>query len=522
VAVNNDLGLQNTQSTEQSANTLSDDDLFEIDPGPEQNSSSDDELFDIEPVSSNQSFIDQQSKQAQADHQKRLDDIPLVDTGLLGDSIKDLGIGLGQGFNSVAKLVGQGFGLATGNMDNALIRKTNETAKIYESLYSKGMLESKEKLRMDKADKEGFLDQTYAAMAGVLRDPRLIGNFITEQIPMLAATAGGGLAIGGGAKLAGAGVTTQLAARSAGSIGTGIGMQAVSVGGDTYEDIMTSFDKLSDEEALEVIGEMTDAEVAVNAQGIRLQKDGATLEEAKEEIALDLSRKTLLPAAAISLLANKLISNNYLEKKLVGTAIDDLTKPLTTRILKQALKEGLSEGVEEGGGKLVSNLHVDDVDKTRGALDGVGDAFGQGALSFMFGGFAAATGGRRRKPGSTEGEEGTDDRDSEVDDFFGSVDGETDAELDLTLAKPGETIGQLKHRLKNPSEAIGPDGIAAIDAETLSLEGENYLDGRGLETDEDAEARLYPPEPGDIDYVEPVAADSYRLRRALRSSGECQ
>ena len=84
-----------------------------------------------------------------------------------------------------------------------------------------------------------------------------------------------------------------------------------------------------------------------------------------------------------------------------------------------------------------------------------------------------------------------------------------DTELDQFIDENAEGLG-----LVDPDDVtapatparsglLGPDQVAAIDASTLSLDGVEANDGLAVETPAELEARLYPPQEGDFDYIPP-------------------
>ena len=101
---------------------------------------------------------------------------------------------------------------------------------------------------------------------------------------------------------------------------------------------------------------------------------------------------------------------------------------------------------------------------------------------------------------------------------------EGDTELDQFIDENAEGLGlvdpdEVTAPTRTRSGLIGPDQVAAIDASTLSLDGVEANDGLAVETPAELEARLYPPQEGDFDYIPPENVTTGDLELSPEGTG---
>lgn len=287
------------------------------------------------------------------------------------DKAQDTLAGWGVGANQLVKMGAQLYGLTTGDFDTDAMRIAQENIDYYEGLKSQDLLDKSEQLHMDIKEADGTLSKAWVAFTGTLSDPSLAANFLTEQLPLLASTAGTGTLVGAGAKGLGATASAASKASYGTAITTGATMQGSSVGGETYERLL----------------EENPALWEVNDQYIELLNDGLDEDTARAEIALNMSRNTALAAGAISLIVQKLPGASVLERTLAG---EKLKGSIVSGAVKGFVGEGVSEGIEEGFGQFRGNVEVGKINPEQDIMEGVGEATGQGAVGGIFGGVAGA------------------------------------------------------------------------------------------------------------------------------------
>ena len=304
---------------------------------------------------------------------------PPEEAGILdvaGRTASDLAVSFGSGTNSLMKLGGDLYGLATGDMENYFSEQGQRGLDYYSAKKSDYLKAQERERAMSVARADGEWNKAKAAFWGTLGSPALMTSFLVEQLPMLAATAGGGAAVGGGAKLLGASTKVAGQAGKAGAIVTGAGMAGADAGKSAYDQIL----------------EIPDDYWAGNEEFNRLsEKVGA--EQAKKDIALDLSQDAAITAAITSGALNYLIPGAGKLEELLGTGGRFLTKGTKGRLtntITGLLGEGVQEAIEEGSVPLLGNLAVQNINSDQGTFEGVGEAAGMGAVGGAFGGAAGA------------------------------------------------------------------------------------------------------------------------------------
>ena len=278
----------------------------------------------------------------------------------------------GRGAANLVGGVGTAVGLATGNMDNAVSQYGDRMESFYDKK-SPALVagEKQRQTRMDSAD--GELGKAGAWLAETFTDPRLVANMFVEQIPGFAIPGGAGAATARVGKLAadklaqrGAKKSAELIGKYSGTaaaVGVGGAMQSMDVAGGAYDDLI----------------KIPDKEWSKSEEYQSMVQDGIPAEIAKDQIARKLALQAGTASFAVSL-ASQFLPGGKTFEKVVGrgdrTGVSDSA---LNRFATGFLGEGLQEGFEEGGGQLVSNIAVGQVDSNRGLMEGTGVATVAGA-----------------------------------------------------------------------------------------------------------------------------------------------
>ena len=287
-----------------------------------------------------------------------------------GSVLGDLGASALGGGNSLVSMVGGLYGLATGDMDNSVYQWARENRTSLDAMKSDDLKMRERRLQESIASTDGIGSQAAAAVWGTVSDPYLMLNMVVEQLPLLVATGGSGIAARAGATALGVAEKAAVRAGTAGAAVTGGAMNASDIASGTYEQIMSLPDNIWDGNQ-----EFLDRSLDIGA------------EEAKKEIALERARITAgivgIGSAATTFLPGSI------EKTIVGDvgiAKGGLLKGVGFGIAG----EGAQEVIEEGGGQFVSNTQVRKVDPNQDLLEGVGGAAG---TAFALGGAIGGAGG---------------------------------------------------------------------------------------------------------------------------------
>lgn len=237
--------------------------------------------------------------------------------------------------------------------------------------------------KQDLQDTKGF----FASAGKVLSSPRLIGNFLAEQVPNVAAMGAGtrlAAAQAGERALAGAlakGLGTEAAETAATAAGrraattaaTGMTtiMETGSAGQQTYQQAMAQPQSVWD----------------ANPEYKRMVAAGGDPQTAKETIARGASMEAQAITAPIAAIAGRIAAPFEADVFTRGLA----RKPKA--MLAGAARETVEEGIQEGGSQLAGNLGQRQVDPTQAAWEGVPEAAGTGAaIGGLLGGGMAAGG----------------------------------------------------------------------------------------------------------------------------------
>ena len=249
-----------------------------------------------------------------------------------GQAATDIAAGLGKGVAGLAQLpgqVGELMGVFTPEERDLGLQGAGRQLETFAEQAKSPVLKAKEALRSQKINQaEGFWEEAGTAIKSTFTDPALLTSFLSEQIPNLIGTMGGGLATKQGVKMLMRNATEEALAKSGtrGAIGTGAIMQGADIGSDTYEKV---YDEL------------------IN-QGY--DKDSAVKE------ALAKARIAAIEAAALTV-GTSFGAGSTIERALTRGMAGAPKKG----IIRGTLGETLSEGVEEAGGQLASNLALQEV-----------------------------------------------------------------------------------------------------------------------------------------------------------------
>jgi len=262
--------------------------------------------------------------------------------------ISDFGIGSGNLVSGIGTL----YGLASGNMDNAISRFGEETTSFYEDLQTEDQKRRQTQFQQYVDGGADEVDKLSRAFVGTITDPSLTFSFLTQQIPLLAGSGGAGLAVRG--------ATGAVRAGQAAGVLSGAGLNAGDIAGSMYS------------EAMQVPEDVLDRN---DAYRVRKAEIGA--EEARKELALEGARNTGAAVGALSALTAGVLPST-IEKTLIGGVANNTTR--IGNLGRGLVSEALQEAIEEGGGQAIANLNIQSLDPSRSLTEGVGQAVGQGGL----------------------------------------------------------------------------------------------------------------------------------------------
>jgi hypothetical protein len=318
------------------------------------------------------------------------------DTNFLKDTAASVISGVGQ----LLELPAQVYGLATGDFKTAIGDMASSVTKYGEDMKSPGLKARAEAAqeRIDKADKEGFFSGLGAGITEYLSDPRLLASGVAETIPSLFGTAGAGaLASTGAKKILGrelaeqaakratlaatptaAGTTINLGATAAeravqrsaltGGVGFGAVQQGADVGTDAYVRAM----------------ETPDAVWLQNPEFTGRVQAGEDPTQVKEDMALSVARQSAIAAGGVSGLTAGVLPGTF-EKAVLGKSLSG--SGLLSRTGKGFAGEAVQEAGEEGGGRLASNIAMQQINPEQALLEGVGS---QAGIAAVLGGVSGA------------------------------------------------------------------------------------------------------------------------------------
>ncbi len=272
------------------------------------------------------------------------------------------------------------FGGRRAGSDSAGLSKATQMATDY---LGESQSDALKQEKQDLQDTKGF----FASAGKVLSSPRLIGNFLAEQVPNVAAMGAGtrlAAARAGERALAGAlakGLGTEAAETAATAAGhraataaaTGMTtiMETGSAGQQTYQQAMAQPQSVWD----------------ANPEYKRMVAAGGDPQTVKETIARGASMEAQAITAPIAAIAGRIAAPFEADVFTRGLA----RKPKA--MLAGAARETVEEGIQEGGSQLAGNLGQRQVDPTQAAWEGVPEAAGTGAaIGGLLGGGMAAGG----------------------------------------------------------------------------------------------------------------------------------
>jgi len=303
----------------------------------------------------------------------------------VGERAADIGRSFGAGSNALLGMVGTGYGLATVDMDNWARRQGEAGREYWSGRHSDELKARQERMRAEIEGQEGFWNQLGTTVKSIASDPVLLSNTLAEQAPNLIATGIGGRVAGTIAKMSGKGAVASGAAATGGAVGTGAALHGSDVGGESYDQL------LSQENALWAANEATQ----------KLIESGVPEDQAKEQIALELSRWNALAGAVTSAGLNLAIPGARSVERVLGGGVRGGMGGARGAIAGGArglAGESITESAEEGTGKILANLATQQINPEQMLLEGAGEATGQGAIFGLFGAGAGAIQGAQPRP----------------------------------------------------------------------------------------------------------------------------
>jgi hypothetical protein len=316
--------------------------------------------------------------------------------------------------------------------------------------------------KQELSQAEGFI----GAAGTVLRRPRLLSQFVAEQVPNL-------VTLGAGTRAAAAEAAESAIGRA---LGQGLSREAAQTAGrEAAKRGSTTF--------------LTGANAAMEsgAAGIQAQQDALSLpdevwqqnaayqalvqrgvasDDAKRQLAGDTAFSARLIGAAAGALGGRVsapFEADVFNRAIPGGARALLTRPGLTRVAGGIAREATEEGVTQGGSQFGSNVGVAGIDPNRGLLDGVPEAAGIGAT------LGAVMGGGMGVVGTAIGE------------------GEPAAQQQPTLRPPPLPPPELPPEVRAlpapETFTVGPDGQAergATRPEVFAEPEMRFPQGRGM------------------------------------------
>lgn len=264
--------------------------------------------------------------------------------------------------------------------DSAGLSKATQMATDY---LGESQSEALKQEKQELQDTMGF----FASAGKVLSSPRLIGNFLAEQVPNIATMGAGtraAAAQAGERAMAGAlakGLGTEAAetaataaghrAATAAATGMTTVMETGSAGQQTYQQAMAQPQSVWE----------------ANPEYKRMVAAGGDPQTVKETIARGASMEAQAITAPIAAIAGRIAAPFEADVFTRGLA----RKPKA--MLAGAARETVEEGLQEGGSQLAGNLGQRQVDPAQAAWEGVPEAAGTGAaIGGLLGGGMAAGG----------------------------------------------------------------------------------------------------------------------------------
>lgn len=279
----------------------------------------------------------------------------------MGTVGSDLAVKAASGANAMVGNLAGLYGLTTGDMDNPVSEQAKSGQAYWEAKVSPELKaqEGERRAAIDAADGEWAKAGT--AVWETLKNPALLSSSLAEQGAMLMPMVGAGRAAGATAKALGAGKVAADTAAVAGGVGAGAVLQGADTGGDAFERLMA----------------LPDPVWAQNAEYRTLIEHDIDPNDAKQRVALRLSRDSAAIAAIASGALNLLPGARVLEKSLAGVPV---AGKLGGKVIAGAAGEMAQEGGEEAIGMAAQNRAVQGVDLNQSLAQGVGEAGGMGAV----------------------------------------------------------------------------------------------------------------------------------------------
>jgi hypothetical protein len=272
----------------------------------------------------------------------------------------------------------------------------NDVGAAIDTRQSEALQQSKQEL----ADTEGF----WASAGKVVTDPRLLGNFLAEQVPNLAlagagtAAAGGRAATAAGAQALERAMATGLSRSAATAVAKKAGEQASRQAASRFavaSNTTMETGAATNQAYLDALNQ-PDQVWQANEDYQRRVAGGEDPDYVKQSLATTAATRAAAVAAPISAVAGR-VSAPF--------EADVFTGQLARRPVAIAggiAREAAEEGVQEGGSQLATNLGVQAIDAERGAFEGVAEAAGTGAaLGGVMGGGLATGGALANRPQPT-------------------------------------------------------------------------------------------------------------------------
>jgi hypothetical protein len=294
---------------------------------------------------------------------------PENDSGILSDAA----MGFGRGANQLLSGVGTLYGLVTGDYDNFAKRQGDSGVEYFNDRMSDDYEAAAQRRSKAIEEADGELEKAGAFLWETVRDPTLLTTTLTEQIPMLLAPGGVGMA-GARAGAAGAralGQSAAAAAKTGGKVGTGAGVAAGGAlnSADAVDTARTELLKLPPEVWMK------------NPDYAAMVNDNVDPEIAKNQIAQEISRDTAATSFLLSLATQKLVPGGRTFERGAAGEATELTGNAVTRAIKGGAGESLQEGLEESvASQLPANIGIKRVDETQSLTEGLGESFAAGAL----------------------------------------------------------------------------------------------------------------------------------------------
>jgi hypothetical protein len=282
-----------------------------------------------------------------------------------GEAFSDFGAAFGSGSNALLKTIGDVYGLATGDVENALSQQGQSGMDYFASKKS-DKIKAKEEARAAKiAAASSEVEAAGIAIWETITNTDLLATFVAEQLPMMAPGAGAGTLAAKGASALGAGTKLAAGIGTTTAVGTGGVLHSGDAGSQAYEQLM----------------EIDPALWETNEDYQAMVNDGVDPRIAKHTIATELSRDAAKAAFIISVGVNALFPGaKSLERVLTGAK----KAPGSSRLInlgKGVVGESVGEAIEEGpGAKALANYAAQQVDPSQELSEGVGEATGMGAV----------------------------------------------------------------------------------------------------------------------------------------------